>query len=168
MKRINSVLILLMSVSALTLTTSCEDDRGYADYDPGTQENREVSGEWFIMGYETDGATPVADYARFLTYDAETIGDNDFYIEEYVPNFELKSKVQNNGDLMFSGQTDAPELVTGGTVTISNGKIIKDGGRSTGGTVVDSIYFEAEFDWDPGYIYKFGGHRRTGFEEDEH
>ena len=160
----------LMAVAIIGALASCDNERGYADYDPGMQENGEVSGEWFIVGYETDGVTPAYDHtlSRFITYDAETIGDNDFYIEETVPFFELRSKVQNNGDLMFSGQTDAPELVTGGTVTISNGKIIKDGGRSTGGTVVDSIYFEAEFDWDPGYIYKFGGHRRTGFEEDEH
>jgi hypothetical protein len=31
-----------------------------------------------------------------------------------------------------------------------NGKIYIDGGYSTSGVKVDSIYFEAEFDWAPG------------------
>lgn len=29
------------------------------------------------------------------------------------------------------------------------------------------ISFEAEFSWDPGIVYKFVGHKRTGFLEDE-
>ncbi len=66
------------------------------------------------------------------------------------------------------GPQDAPELITEGTVTVSNGKILENAGRAWGsGTVVDSIYFEAEFDWDPGVIYTFGGHERTGFDEDD-
>ncbi len=35
------------------------------------------------------------------------------------------------------------------------------------GMQVDEIYFEAEFDWDPGINYIFKGHKRTGFAEDE-
>ncbi|MBF0694976.1 MAG: hypothetical protein IR153_07965 [Flavobacterium sp.] len=159
---------ILLGFAALAVFTSCDNERGYADYDPGQNENLEVAGEWNVIGYETDGVTPAygGSYLHYRTYDAETTGDNDFYLEELDPFFELLTKVQNNNG-SFSGATDAPELVTGGTVTVTNGKVIKGGGRSFSGAVVDSIYFEAEFDWDPGYIYKFGGHGRSGFLEDD-
>lgn len=128
-----------------------------------------MAGDWFIVGYLQDG-TPAysGDYNIFSTYNASS-NDENLWIDDHGNFFEIKTKVQANLDnLTFSGPANAPELITDGTVTVSNGKIIKDGGVTYGTkTVVDSIYFEAEFDWDPGTTYIFGGHRRTGFLEDE-
>ncbi|MGG7036957.1 MAG: lipid-binding protein, partial [Flavobacterium sp.] len=70
-------------------------------------------------------------------------------------------------NLTFAGEPESDEMYTGSKVTVSNGKILKNAATSFGGHVVDSIYFEAEFDWDPGIVYKFSGHKRTGFKEDE-
>ncbi len=53
-------------------------------------------------------------------------------------------------------------------IQVMNGKIILDGGKSTSGLVTDSIYFELEFEDDPGTIYTAAGVRRTGYLEDEH
>jgi hypothetical protein len=82
---------------------------------------------------------------------------------------EIKTKVQATDftNLLFSGKPNEAELYLGGTVTVTNGKILKNAAHSFGGHIVDSLYFEAEFDWDPGTVYKFAGHRRTGFIEDE-
>lgn len=57
----------------------------------------------------------------------------------------------NLANLSFSGQENAPEVLTGGTVTIRNCGILENAGRAAvSRTAVDSIYFEAGFDWDPG------------------
>lgn len=166
MKILNLFLLLLL-VSFI----SCDED-GYADYDPGETNTQKFAGEWYIVGYTEDGevayAEDGADYNLWSTYNTAA-NDNTFWIDDHGSFFELKSQVEANlSNLTFSGEEDAEEVITGGTVTIRNGKILENAGRAAvSGTVVDSIYFEAEFDWDPGVIYIFGGHERTGFEEDD-
>jgi len=158
-------------IAAALILYSCDED-GYADYDPGETTTQRFAGEWYIVGYAPNGEVAYAaqggDYNLWSTYNTAANNEN-FWLDDHGSFFELKSIVQGNlSNLTFSGQEDAPEVITGGTVTIRNGKIIENGGRaSISRAVVDSIYFEAEFDWDPGVIYTFGGHERTGFEEDD-
>jgi hypothetical protein len=92
------------------------------------------------------------------------------FIDDFDGLLELKAKVACNvSDLTFTTNGEMVlERYTDGTVIIGNGRIYLDGGKSTSGVTVDSIYFEAEFDWDPGQIYVVAGHGRTGFLEDEH
>lgn len=163
--KIKNNLLLILMVSVLLF--SCEDD-GYADYDPGQTNTEEVSGEWYIIGYDPSGEPAYGGgYNLWSTYNTAQNNDS-IWLDDHGSFFELKSKVLANvADLTFEGPANAPETITGGTVSVSNGQIIKNGGRSASGAVVDSIYFEAEFDWDPGVIYTFGGHRRTGFGEDD-
>lgn len=47
------------------------------------------------------------------------------------------------------------------------GMITRETYTTASNTVVDEISFDAEFSWDPGTVYKFIGHWRTGFLEDE-
>lgn len=157
----------LTAMAIAVLFSSCEAD-GYADYDAGKTKTQALSGEWWIVGYDASGAPAYGgDYNLWSTYNTAANNDS-IWIDDHDSFFELKSKVQANvEELTFAGGEGATELYTGGTVHIMNGKIIPDGGRSATGVVVDSIYFEAEFDWDPGVIYTFGGHERSGFLEDE-
>lgn len=148
---------------------SCDDEEGYEEYDVPSVETQEVAGDWFIVGYFDDGTVAYGgDYNLYTTFNTVENNSN-FWIDDHNSFFQLKTKVQANlGALTFSGPTDGAELYTEGTVTISNGKIIKDGGRAYGTrAVVDSIYFEAVFDWEPGTTFIFGGHKRSGFLPDE-
>lgn len=165
MKNIYKLKLFLALVVVMSLT-SCDEG---GDPDPGFTTTVDFAGDWFIVGYFEDGSIAYGgDYVLYSTYNTAS-NDENFWIDDHGAFFEIKTKVQANFDaLTFSGQANSEELYTEGTVTVSNGKIITDGGRSFGTeTVVDSIYFEAEFDWDPGTIYRFGGHRRTGFLEDD-
>jgi len=159
--------MLILILIAVSLS-SCDEG---GDPDASGTTTQEFAGDWFVIGYEPDGVTPAFNqgYHVFSTYNAAS-NDENFWIDDHGSFFEIKTKVQAEFDnYTFTGPTDAEELITGGTVTVSNGKIIKLGGEASASkTVVDSIYFEAEFDWDLGIVYKFGGHRRTGFLEDEH
>lgn len=167
MKKINfKITALFLSVFALTVMSSCDEG---GEPTPGGTATQKFAGDWHIIGFETDGVTPAfgGGYNLYSTYNASS-NDENFWIDDHDSFFELKSKVQANlSSLTFAGQPAAEELYTGGTVTVTNGKILKNAAHSFGNHVVDSIYFEAEFDWDPGVVYKFGGHKRTGFLEDE-
>lgn len=159
--------LLLSFILALTLT-SC--DQGGEPTIGGTVTQK-FSGDWYIIALEPDGVTPAygGDYNLYSTYNAAS-NDENFWIDDHDSWMEIKTKVQATDlkNLTFSGKPDSEELYTEGTVTVTNGKILKNAATSFGGHVVDSIYFEAEFDWDPGTVYKFAGHKRTGFKEDEH
>ncbi len=167
MKKLKNISLLFFGFAAMALATSCDEG---GNPDAGGTKTQDFAGDWHIVGYEPDGTTPAygGGYVLYSTYNASS-NDENFWIDDHDTFFEIKSKVQvaDFNTLTFSGQVDEPELYTGGTVHVTNGKIIKKGGTSFGGHVVDSIYFEAEFDWDPGTVYKFGGHKRTGFLEDE-
>ncbi|TRZ44241.1 lipid-binding protein [Robertkochia solimangrovi] len=167
MKKIYKIAVLLFTGLAISgLTLSCDE---HGDEDPGATRTVEFAGDWFIVGYFSDGTVAYnGDYVLYSTYNASS-NDENFWIDDHNTFFQIKTKVQAEfGDLTFSGQSASEELYTGGTVTVTNGRIIKNGGRAYGSnTVVDSIYFEAEFDWDPGTTYIFGGHKRTGFLEDD-
>lgn len=165
MKKINIIKTLFL-LSFTCLFIACDEG---GDPDPGATTTVDFAGDWYIVGYFDDGTVAYGgDYVLYSTYNASS-NDENFWIDDHGTFFEIKTKVQANLDAhTFSGPANADELYTDGTVTVSNGKIIKDGAVTPGTeTVVDSIYFEAEFDWDPGTTYIFGGHKRTGFLEDE-
>jgi hypothetical protein len=161
-----NITTLLLSVVFVTSFSSCDEG---GEPEPGGTTTERFAGDWHIIGFEPDGVTPAfgGDYVLYSTYNAAS-NDENFWIDDHGTFFELKGKAQANlADLTFSSQVNTEELYTGGTVTITNGKILEDAAHSFGGNVVDSIYFEAEFDWDPGTVYKFGGHKRTGWLADE-
>ena len=166
MKNINkTITTLILGIFLVTSFIACDEG---GELDPGDTSTVEFAGDWYLIGYFPDGSVAYSHgYETYTVYN--TADDNgDFWIDDADEFYQLKTKVSSNG-LNFSGEANAPELITDGTVTISNGKLIKEGGRGTGSnTVVDSLYFEAEFDWDPGTVYQFAGHKRTGFLEDEH
>ncbi len=161
-----NLLRIVFAVLLIGALQSCDEG---GDPDPGATATVDFAGDWYIVGYDASGNPAFGgDYNLYSTYNAAS-NDENFWIDDHGAFFEIKTKVQANfSDLTFSGPAGAPELITGGTVTVTNGRIIRDGGTAHGsGTAVDSIYFQAEFDWDPGTVYTFGGHKRTGFLEDE-
>ncbi|WP_333599775.1 lipid-binding protein [Flavobacterium sp.] len=158
--------LIVSFILALTLV-SCDEG---GDPNPGGTNTQKFAGDWHVIALENDGVTPAfgGDYVLFSTYNASS-NDENFWLDDHDNWMEIKTKVQATDftNLTFSGQPASAELYTGATVTVTNGKILKNAAHSFGGHIVDSLYFEAEFDWDPGVTYKFAGHRRTGFIEDE-
>lgn len=151
-------------IMALTFT-SCDE---VEDAEPGGTSVEAMSGDWWIVGLFPDGTVAYGgDYEQWSTYN--TAADNGgMWLDDFGHFFELKSKVTANvSNLTFSGETDAEEVITGGTVTVTNGIIRENAFTTASNTVVNTIEFEAEFSWDPGTAYKFVGHKRTGFAEDE-
>jgi hypothetical protein len=138
-----------------------------------------LSGEWYVTYTFDDGTGNIGDhygvgYTTLLTYNTANEDKDLFWISD-VGNFwifTIKSPC-NVPARTFAGTDLVSTADYSGSlydikVQISNGKVIEDGGLSTSGVVCDSIYFEIEFEDDPGTIYYCSGVRRTGFLEDEH
>ncbi|MDH4298685.1 MAG: hypothetical protein OEV74_20605 [Cyclobacteriaceae bacterium] len=162
-------ILILIAVGVVFVLASCE-----TDIDPGQNAVVKMSNEWWGQIYVPDGSGGLEDiglgYQHLLTSSTASGTADSMFIDDFDGLLELKAKVACNvNDLTFTtnGET-VVERYTDGTVIIGNGRIFIDGGKSTTGVKVDSIYFEAEFDWDPGQIYVVAGHGRTGFLEDEH
>jgi hypothetical protein len=165
MKNLNilKAVILLFTVS---LFVGCDEG---GEPDPGGTTLEAISGDWWVIALEPDGETPAygGDYVQFSTYNTAA-NDLTFWLDDHDNWMEIKAKATVNLQSMtFSSEVNTPELYTDGTVTVTNGMFTKNSYTTASNTVVDEITFEAEFDWDPGTVYIFKGHKRTGFLEDE-
>jgi len=160
---------LFLPVLVAMLTMSCDED-GYDDYNPGNTPAASMSGEWYIDITDEATGDVLATNTLHRTYDDNNGGlwvsdrltattFSGYYLESVV-NYDL-------ANLTFGGN-NLPNLSDESVVTITEGKIIKNGAKSESGAVVDSIYFKAVFDYDPENTIIFAGHGRTGFVEDEH
>lgn len=156
--------IAILSILFIGLS-SCENN-GYEDYTAGTSSSVDLNGEWFIdITKASDGSVQVQ-HALHKTYDSN---DGKMYIDDAKAGWYLKGKlVVNTTDLTFSALNEPNLLDPGTTFTLTEGKIVKGGGVSKDGNIVDSIYFKGEFSYEPGVIYIFKGHKRTKFLEDEY
>lgn len=165
MKRI----FILLSVCMSLVLVGCD-----SDVEPGGTKVEKLSNEWWGQIYVPDGSGGLTDvgvgYQHYMTYSTASNLADSIFVDDFNGLLQLKAKVAcNTGAMSFSSNgTAVRERYTDETVTISNGKIITNGAHSTSGVQVDSIYFEAEFSWEPGQVYIIAGHGRTGFNEDEH
>lgn len=170
MKNIKSFFKYAIACTALSVgIVACEED-GYDDYDAGHAATQAMNGEWVID--ITDAATGdlYVSHAIHKTYDM----DGALYISDRVGSSEdeftgwwLETPLAADlGNLTFSA-TEQENTADGSIVTITNGKILKKATPSAAGVMLDSIYFEGVFDYDPETTLIFAGHRRTGFPEDE-
>lgn len=162
--------ILQIAILAVVVLFSSCDIKD--DYDEIDSEVVEAAGEWWI-NYSTDGYE--SGYLKTLTFNTSTDDGSEIWISDEGNFWVYKVKCPVNIDnLTFSGM----DLVSAATwqgepydikINISNGKIIEDAvDNLASGAVADSIYFEIEFEDDPGTIYQAAGFRKTGFIEDEH
>jgi hypothetical protein len=163
-------ILFIMSVALSFGLLSCDKDE-----DPGTTPLMEMSNEWWVHLLVEDGNGGYEDiyqigYFQFLTSGTAANTSDSLFVDDFGAVAELKAKVAANpADLTFGNDgTAVQERYTEGSVVINNGKILLGQGLSTTGVKVDSIFFEVEFDWDPGQKYIIAGHGRTGFLEDEH
>jgi hypothetical protein len=156
---------LLMVILSSALFTSCDEG---GDPDAGGTTTAKYAGEWYIDISKASGAI-IAPHILHSTYNTSA-NDNTMWIDDKKHGYELKSKIITNLENGTFSSKDAANIIdaNGTFVTITEGKIIHNGGKSKGGHVVDSIAFKAEFSYDPGIIINFNGVKRTGFSEDEY
>lgn len=171
MKKINIVKTAACAFS-LILFASCDDERGYDDYGQDNQPTVAMNGEWLIDVMDEASGTVYVQHALHKTYDNGT-DDGKMFITDRVGSTDsftgwwLEGEVDVNLDAMTFSATGEENAADGSVFTITEGKILKDAATSLDGNVTDSIYFKGEFDYDPGTIIIFAGHRKTGFLEDE-
>jgi hypothetical protein len=164
MKKIKSnIARILLAVIVFASFTSCDE---VGDTNPGGTNVGQYAGDWFISLSDPSGAA-ISEHDLFTTYNTAA-NDNTMWLDDHESVAEFKVKVTvNTNDGTFSANAAKNEY-NSKTVNITAGKIEKDAALSKGGHKVNKISFKAEFSDEPGVIYSYEGHKRTGFYEDEY
>jgi hypothetical protein len=152
---------ILVAVLVLTSFASCDE---VGDTDAGGTSAQALAGDWYMNLTAPDG-TVISEHELFSTYNTAA-NNNTFWLDDHEAVAEFKVKATFNND-SFSATSAANEY-NDRTVTITAGKVEKEAATSKGGHKVDKISFKAEFSDEPGVIYSYEGHKRTGFLEDEY
>ena len=163
----NYIKIIILSLTLVV--ASCSPNEGFEDYTVEKSSLSEVASDWWVIALEPDGVTPAfgGDYVKVTTSNTSADDGSTMLIDDHQNWFEFRTKINMNlSDLTFTG-TDNVELYYNGEILLANGSITKGSYVTESGTIVDEIYFEAEFDWFAGTTFIFKGHQRTGFLEDE-
>lgn len=161
-KAINKIALISLLLISLT---SC-DDNGYEEFKQTSSPSVALNGEWYIDVIKASNGSVQVEHALHKTFDSN---DGKMFVDDQKHGWWLKGKLNvNTTNLTFDALKEPNLLDPGTTFTITEGKIIKNAAKSKTGVVVDSIYFKAEFSYEPGVIYIHSGHKRTGFLEDDY
>ena len=128
---------------------------------PGTTAAQAFANEWWVKINDTGKVVKLSTYNTSLNPDSMWIDDL-----KHLHSFKCKAGIDVNA-LTFSTQ-NAANIYSAFTVNITNGKIVKNGGVTKTGNVVDSIYMEAEFSNAPGVKNKIAGVARTRWDDDDY
>ena len=153
---------ILAVVFVLTSFTSCDEG---GNPDAGGTSARALAGDWYITLSDATGDV-LSEHDLFTTYNTSA-NDDTFWLDDHeaVAEFKVKAIFKNDGTFTA---TAAENEYNSRTVTITAGKVEKKAATSKAGHKVDKISFKAEFSDEPGVIYSYEGHKRTGFLEDEY
>lgn len=152
----------VLFLGAALLFTACSKN---PDVEHTTTER--MAGEWFVELFEDGHA--VSDFHKVLTYNTANPSSGQVWFDD--PDiWEFKAKLDVDiQNLSFKAMNAAADVVHAGvTMKVYEGKIMPKAGHSKSGNAVDSIYLKVEFSDDPGTIYEYKGHQRSGFFEDEY
>src|SRR5580765_6207499 len=154
-------IILIATVIIVTVTGCIKTE------DPGGPTAKPLANEWWIT-VTVDGTDFLGGHVAFTTYNSAPDQDS-IWVDDLGKfwNFKVKAKADYKA-LTFS-TTDAQNDYYDSKVTLSNGKIIPNGGHSKTGNITDSIYVEAKFNDDPNNLtYVISGTARTFRAEDDY
>lgn len=161
-------LIYITILATIVLSTSCDKKDDYEEIDSNVVE---AAGEWWV-NYSTEGYE--SGYTKMLTFNTAADDGTEIWISDEGNFWPFKVKCPVNiSNRTFAGTDMVSVALWQGEpydikISIANGKIIKEASLQPSGFVADSIYFEIEFEDDPGTIYQAAGFRKTGYLEDEH
>ena len=179
MKKLKNILLVAVILSALSLS-SCSKLFEWNQPKEVEQENSSIypmGGEWYVTYTFDDGSGVIDDYygagtGTLITYNTADESTTEMWMhDDYFWATTYKVPI-NLGAQTFSSTDSLESSFDHGSydikVLVSNGKIIEDGGTSPSGVASDSIYFEIQYEDDPGVVYYISGIRRTGVLDDEH
>lgn len=155
------------------LFSSCKKDLP----DVGGTAAQNMANEWWVQT-KLDGVD-LTGFLKIATSNTAADG-NEIWVDDLKHIWPFKIKAQANFNTLTFSATNMESLylITPigpnppppyfPEVTITEGKVILNGGHSKVGNITDSIYMKIEFSDDPGTIYEITGHGRTKFIEDEY
>lgn len=154
--------IFLFMIAIATLG-SCQKD-----YEVEYTETYEMAREWYVKPY--DGVVTVDIYRKVVTFNSAENSSSLLWIDATkmpLPNpFKVKAGIDYSAKTFKAG--DFTDVLAGGNdITIIEGKVLLDKGKSKTGVTTDSLYIKFKYVGDP-KEYVIGGHARTGFLEDEY
>ena len=167
----NNFIKILFGIFLITSFASCDEGGDPSKEEIGMTTTGMYAGDWFVDLTDSDGNVLV-EHALHMTYNTSA-NDNTMWLADEHNGYYIKTKIIMN---VATGQFYSDNSVNiddGGTndttVTITDGQIIKNGGLSKAGHVVDKIVCRIHYSYDaPGYDILYEGHKRTGFGEDEY
>lgn len=137
--------------------------------DTGGTATESMANEWWAelkdggVNIYGDGA-----FGHIYTYNSAA-NAGEIWVEDpnQLWNFKVKATA-DPGALTFSANNVTSVVKNYGIkVTITDGKIIPNGGHSKTGNITDSIYMKVKFEDDP-TTFTIEGHARTRFAEDDY
>ena len=160
---------IFLLLSLLILFVACKKEDPEVKY----LSTYPISGEWFVNLYleanpgAGDWEAQNSSLATIYTYNtASNKGDSIWIFDNgNILDFRIKSAI-NVARRTFSVDNYI-DLVSDTLVSVSNGKVIENAGKTLSGNKSDSITMDVVYKRDPSTIYRIAGHRRTGFLEDE-
>jgi hypothetical protein len=171
---------ILYFVVLSVIIVSCDQE------DPNIQSTnaKALAGEWFVT-YSIGGSDVGGGYSTIITSNTAANLATEILISDYVdPNaktgnfwsYKVKAQADPDAKSFTASESVSTALINNEDpypikVNILNGKIIPFGGKSRTGVVVDSIYFEIQFEDDATPFentFIVSGHKRTGFTADEY
>lgn len=145
---------------------SCEKVESVADESDIVA--KDMMGSWYVQ-FLYGGEDLLGGYVLINTYNTSANDGTAMWINDNENTWWFKVECPiNSSDQTFSGSelySDYDGYII--DVTITNGKITKNGVTSPGGQTTDKIDFEVEFSDDPGTVYQIVGYRYTGLVGDQ-
>ena len=163
----------ILAAAAMTLLLSCQKDP------IGGTAVQDMSGQWYVTvdGAYNDGSEDWEDpfeMGRFVIVTSNTSANvaTEMLINDLGTFWDFNVKVNCDLKTMTFSAIDAENYSYESKVTVTDGKIVKNGATTPSGQKADYIEFYVVFDDDeyiPDYWdkLKFSGWRYTGFVNDD-
>lgn len=177
MNKINKILIFVVVIAAISLTSCSKMFEMNQPKEVETEYSAiwPLAGEWFVTYQFDDGTGAIGDWygvghTTLLTYNTSDEDVDKIWITDGGNFWDYKVKSDCNVEGKTISSADSLENQVDGyemKMTVKNGKVLEDAGKSLTGVVTDSIYFEVVFGDGGTTVFQVSGIRRTGFLEDE-
>ena len=160
------VLYLATLLLCAVLTTSCEKE------EVGGTATESLAGEWYVTANIVDNGQVIEDpydMGRFhiLTYNTASNNPNEIWVDDMDNFWSFKVKASADVNALTFSASNVQNQSYDCTVTITNAKVIKNGGTQNNGKPADYITMDVEFSDDPGTIYRLEGVRYSGLAEND-
>ena len=141
--------------------TSCQKE------DIGGTATESLAGDWYVE-VSVEGEV-ITDRFHLLTYNTSANNPNEIFIDDQDNFWEFKIKATSDVNSLTFSANDALNLTYDDcTVSVTNGKIVKNGGVQNNGSPADLITMDVTFsDDDDALVYHIEGVRYSGLEEND-